>query len=51
RLRWAACQLDTMKKCLTPAMIRTELKRIPESLDQMYDRILQTVPSVHQRFV
>src|SRR5437763_16993621 len=40
-----------MKKCLTPAMIRAELKRMPETLEQTYDRILQTVPSLHQRFV
>ncbi|KAI9772775.1 MAG: hypothetical protein M1839_002320 [Geoglossum umbratile] len=49
--RWAVCQLETMKKCLTPAMIRAELKRMPETLDQTYDRILQNVPGLHQRFV
>ena len=51
RFRWAVCQLDTMKKCLTPAMVRTELKRMPETLDQTYDRILQSVPSLHESFV
>ena len=40
-----------MKKCLTPAMVRTELKRMPETLDQTYDRILQSVPSLHESFV
>jgi ankyrin repeat protein len=40
-----------MKKCLTPAMVRTELKRMPETLDQTYDRILQSVPSLHKSFV
>jgi ankyrin repeat protein len=45
------CQLDTMKKCLTPAMVRAELKRMPETLDQTYDRILQSVPSLHESFV
>src|SRR2546421_1853528 len=40
-----------MKKCLTPAMIRAELKRMPETLDQTYDRILQAVPRLHQPFV
>ncbi|KAK0717813.1 ankyrin repeat-containing domain protein [Lasiosphaeria miniovina] len=49
--RWAVCQLDTMKKCLTPAMVHAELKRMPETLDQTYDRILQTVPSLHHPFV
>ncbi|KAF3916902.1 Ankyrin-1 [Orbilia brochopaga] len=49
--RWAVCQLDTMKKCLTPAMIRAELRHMPETLDQTYDRILQNIPSLHQQFV
>jgi ankyrin repeat domain-containing protein 50 len=39
-----------MKKCLTPAMVRKELKRMPETLDQTYDRILQSVPSLHKPF-
>ncbi|KAJ6264017.1 Ankyrin-1 [Drechslerella dactyloides] len=49
--RWAVCQLDTMKKCLTPGMIRAELRRMPETLDQTYDRILEDIPSLHQNFV
>ncbi|KAK6353535.1 hypothetical protein TWF696_005498 [Orbilia brochopaga] len=49
--RWAVCQLDTMKKCLTPGMIRAELRRMPETLDQTYDRILQNIPPLHQHFV
>jgi hypothetical protein len=40
-----------MKKCLTPAIVWAELKRMPETLGQTYDRILQTVPSLHQPFV
>lgn len=51
RFRWAVCQLDTLRKCLTPAMIRAELKMMPETLDQMYDRILQAVPRLHQHYV
>ncbi|KAH7019752.1 ankyrin repeat-containing domain protein [Ilyonectria destructans] len=49
--RWAVCQLDTMRKCLTPAMVHAELRRMPETLDQTYDRILQQVPKLHQPFV
>lgn len=45
------CQLDTMRKCLTPAMVHAELRRMPETLDQTYDRILQQVPKLHQPFV
>jgi ankyrin repeat protein len=32
-------------------MVHTELKRMPETLDQTYDRILQAVPGLHQPFV
>ncbi|KAH6886789.1 ankyrin repeat-containing domain protein [Thelonectria olida] len=49
--RWAICQLDRIKQCLTPAMIREELKVMPETLDETYDRILFSVPSAHQAFV
>lgn len=45
------CQLDTIRKCLTPAMVYAELKRMPESLDQIYNRILQAVPKLHRPFV
>ena len=51
RFRWAVCQLETMKECLTPAMIRAELKQMPQTLDQTYDRILQAVPRLHQPYV
>jgi ankyrin repeat domain-containing protein 50 len=40
-----------MKKCITPAIVRTELKRMPETLDQMYDRILQGIPRLHRQYV
>jgi hypothetical protein len=40
-----------MKRCITPAMVRKELKAMPETLDQMYDRILQRVPRLHQQYV
>jgi ankyrin repeat protein len=40
-----------MKNCLTPAMVRAELKRMPDTLDQMYDRILQAIPRLHQQYV
>jgi len=49
--RWAVCQLDTLKKCLTPAMVRAELKRMPKTLHQTYDRILLGIDELHQPFV
>ncbi|VUC34389.1 unnamed protein product [Clonostachys rosea] len=49
--RWATCQLDRIKQCLTPAMIREELRSMPRTLDQTYERILATVPDVHRQLV
>jgi hypothetical protein len=40
-----------MKKCFTPAMVRAELNRMPETIDQIYERILQGIPKIHQQFV
>jgi hypothetical protein len=45
------CQLEIMKKCLTPAMVRAELKRMPDTLDHMYDKILQGIPRLHQHYI
>jgi hypothetical protein len=39
-----------MKNCLTPVMVRAELKRMPDTLDHMYDRILQVIPRLHQQY-
>lgn len=43
--------METMRQCITPAMIRAELKELPQNLDQMYDRILQAVPRLHRQYV
>ncbi len=49
--RWAVCQLDTIHRCLTPAMVRAELKTLPQTLHETYDRILLSVDQLHQPFV
>ncbi|CAI6094263.1 unnamed protein product [Clonostachys chloroleuca] len=49
--RWATCQLDRIKQCLSPAMIRAELQSMPETLDETYERILGSVPDVHRELV
>ncbi|KAK2788575.1 hypothetical protein FQN53_003426 [Emmonsiellopsis sp. PD_33] len=38
--RWAACQLDTLEKCLTRSQLRKALGSLPATLDETYDRIL-----------
>ncbi|KAL2833732.1 hypothetical protein BDW59DRAFT_156533 [Aspergillus cavernicola] len=38
--RWAACQLDTLRSCLSPSTVRKALQSLPRDLDKTYDRIL-----------
>ncbi|EPS35534.1 hypothetical protein H072_11049 [Dactylellina haptotyla CBS 200.50] len=40
-----------MKQCFTPRMVRAELGKMPKTLDQTYDRILLSIPPMHQSFV
>ncbi|KAK6509671.1 hypothetical protein TWF481_004402 [Arthrobotrys musiformis] len=49
--RWAVCQLEVMKNCSNLRAIRVELGRMPKTLDQTYDRILQGIPEMHRTFV
>ena len=51
RFRWAVCQLDIVKECVSPAMLHIELMRMPKTIEQTYDRILQNVTSRHRPFV
>jgi hypothetical protein len=40
RFRWAVCQLDTLKRCLTIVDLKKQLKALPKTLDETYDQIL-----------
>jgi Ankyrin repeats (3 copies) len=40
RWQWAACQLDTLGKCLNRSMLQKSLQNLPRTLDETYDRIL-----------
>jgi hypothetical protein len=40
RFRWAACQLDTLARCLTRGRVRRALEEIPKTLDETYARTL-----------
>ncbi|KAG7149762.1 Vegetative incompatibility protein HET-E-1 like [Verticillium longisporum] len=35
--RWAACQLDSLAKCLSPNAIKAALKSLPHDLSETYD--------------
>lgn len=41
--RWAACQLDTLKKCPSKKRIREALNNLPKTLDETYERILLSI--------
>ncbi|KAJ5503731.1 hypothetical protein N7463_006605 [Penicillium fimorum] len=38
--RLAACQLDALRSCLSPSAVRKKLQCLPQTLDEIYERIL-----------
>ncbi|KAH7136380.1 hypothetical protein EDB81DRAFT_762066 [Dactylonectria macrodidyma] len=42
--RWAACQLEILRRLNQPSAIRAALIRLPETLDETYERILCSIP-------
>jgi hypothetical protein len=40
RFRWAVCQLDTLKRCLTILDVKKQLKTLPKTLEETYDQII-----------
>ncbi|KAF5268142.1 hypothetical protein FOXYS1_962, partial [Fusarium oxysporum] len=47
--RWAACQLETLARCLSPAAIEIALMSLPRDLNETYCRMLENVPSEYRR--
>ena len=43
RFRWVYCQLDNLRRCM-PSSIRKALDELPVTLDDTYQRILQSIP-------
>ncbi|QPC71879.1 hypothetical protein HYE68_002631 [Fusarium pseudograminearum] len=43
--RWAACQLESLSRCLSPKHIKLALAILPQDLDETYHRILQDIPT------
>ncbi|KAJ9220414.1 hypothetical protein DTO169C6_7303 [Paecilomyces variotii] len=41
--RWAACQLDILRTCLSPSAVHKALQSLPKDLDETYDRILCSI--------
>ncbi|KAH0360732.1 ankyrin repeat protein, partial [Aureobasidium melanogenum] len=42
--RWAACQLDSLSKCVNRLALEKALKSLPPTLDDTYSRMLQSIP-------
>nr|XP_036584421.1 uncharacterized protein CTRU02_05496 [Colletotrichum truncatum]KAF6793939.1 hypothetical protein CTRU02_05496 [Colletotrichum truncatum] len=42
--RWAACQLDSLLKCLHVQAIEEALERLPRDLNETYQRMLENIP-------
>ncbi|KAJ4078218.1 hypothetical protein NW760_015285 [Fusarium oxysporum] len=46
--RWAACQLETLARCLSPAAIEEALESLPSDLNETYRRMVQSIPSEYK---
>ncbi|KAK2469654.1 hypothetical protein H9L39_18469 [Fusarium oxysporum f. sp. albedinis] len=47
--RWAACQLDSLARCLSPRDIKIALKSLPRDLNETYCRMLKNIPPEYRR--
>ncbi|EXK80973.1 hypothetical protein FOQG_14583 [Fusarium oxysporum f. sp. raphani 54005] len=47
--RWAACQLESLARCLSPAAIEIALMSLPRDLNETYSRMLENIPSEYRR--
>ncbi|KAJ5056268.1 hypothetical protein J3E72DRAFT_388715 [Bipolaris maydis] len=48
--RWAACQLDTLGRCLNRSLLRKTLKTLPSTLDKTYERILGSISDEYAEY-
>ncbi|KAH7186553.1 hypothetical protein BKA60DRAFT_503444 [Fusarium oxysporum] len=46
--RWAACQLESLARCLSPKAIKIALRSLPRDLNETYDHMLQNIPSEYK---
>ncbi|KAF8483149.1 hypothetical protein JB92DRAFT_2676131, partial [Gautieria morchelliformis] len=47
--RWVVCQLESLRKCRTPAALEKALMCLPTTLYETYDRILATIEEDDRR--
>ncbi|KAI7761726.1 hypothetical protein LZL87_013576 [Fusarium oxysporum] len=46
--RWAACQLESLARCLSPKAIKIALRSLPRDLNETYYRMVQNIPSEYK---
>ncbi|KAF9768888.1 hypothetical protein IL306_013759, partial [Fusarium sp. DS 682] len=46
--RWAACQLESLARCLSPKAIKAALGSLPRDLNETYYRMLYNIPSEYK---
>ncbi|EXL39659.1 hypothetical protein FOCG_17746 [Fusarium oxysporum f. sp. radicis-lycopersici 26381] len=46
--RWAACQLESLARCLSPKAIKIALRSLPRDLNETYYRMLHNIPSEYK---
>ncbi|EXL67266.1 hypothetical protein FOPG_16605 [Fusarium oxysporum f. sp. conglutinans race 2 54008] len=46
--RWAACQLESLARCLSPKDIKIALTSLPRDLNETYGRMVQSIPSEYK---
>ncbi|KAH7187396.1 hypothetical protein DER44DRAFT_130688 [Fusarium oxysporum] len=46
--RWAACQLESLARCLSPKAIKAALGSLPRDLNETYYRMLHNIPSEYK---
>ncbi|KAI4853704.1 Pfs, NACHT and ankyrin domain protein [Aureobasidium sp. EXF-8845] len=47
--RWAACQIEALRSCYDQSSLRIALGNLPDTLDETYARILQSIPENNKR--
>ncbi len=50
RFRWVDCQFFALKSCLTLNMLRSTLRSLPATLDETYDKMLDSIKPELQDF-
>src|SRR5438105_2244232 len=48
RFPWIACQLETLRSCLTRTALKKALTSLPKTLPDTYDRILTSTVEGHR---